>query len=145
MLYLAVRLDSSNLCEVHVTSGKDETDFYGRISTFFVILKFSATGRAVRFLCTSAQEKTALGPEPYWHSFAATAFRASTPASVLPACHFWTAVPSADNVEVGEGTAGIAQVGGSKLEIAINCDRLPCLFLPRAMISPFHLAQPLHL
>lgn len=63
---------------------------------------------AVRFLCTSAQEKTALGPEPYWHGFAATAFRASTPASVLPACHFWTAIPRADDVEAGEGTAGIA-------------------------------------
>lgn len=28
MLYLAVRLDSSNLCEVYVTSGKDETDSF---------------------------------------------------------------------------------------------------------------------
>jgi len=46
-------------------------------------------------------------------------------------------------MEVGEGRAGAAKTVGSGLEVAISCDRLPCLFLPIAMISALHLAQPL--
>lgn len=105
-------------------------------------MTFRVAGRAVSSRCSSAQEKTALGPEPSRLSFAATTFRASTPASALPTCHFWTAIQSAGDVEAGRA-GGRCRVGRRGLEGAISCGRLRCRLLPVAMVSASHTAQPL--
>lgn len=146
ILYVDVKFDSSHLWEVPVSSGKDETDFFlGQLSQILSRSEVLSHWEGCQISLLFSLGENSSGPRAISAQFCGFNFRASTPASALPARRCWTAIRGAADVAVGEGWVGAAQAGGRRLEMAISCDRSPCLLFPKVTVSAFHPTQPRYL